>query len=168
MRLTAPLSPAVHLGAERILAISTRHIPEPGENLRMIDDYPPPAQIVGTLFNSVFLDAFDGDALRLERINKLLEELPVERRGVLRAVAMMLLRPSIDLGKLANEYEPELPTLFRFMERGLGTRETRSNDMLSLVMFQPNYLNRLISLGYDDAQARRSEFEQVLDGAPQR
>ena len=164
MRLTAPLSPAVHLGAERILAISTRHIPEPGENICVIDGYPPPAQIVGTLFNSVFLDAFDGDALRLERINKLLHELPDGRHGILRAVAMMLLRPSEDLGKLANEYEPQLPTVFRFMERGLGTRETRSNDMLSLVMFQSDYLRRLIELGYDDAEENRAELHSVVDG----
>ena len=66
-----------------------------------------------------------------------------------------MLRPSMDLGRLANEYEPELPRAFRFLTRGLGTRETRSNDMLSLVMFQSDYVRRLIELGEDRCAMRR-------------
>ncbi len=162
IRLTAPLSPAVHLGAERILAISTRHQPAPGEDRRVIDGYPPPAQIGGALFNAIFLDAFDGDALRLERINVLIDKLPKDQHPNLRRVDMMLLRPSKDLGKLANDYEAQLPATFRFMERGLGTGETRSNDMLSLLMFQSDYLKRLIQLGYDDAETNSDTIHRVL------
>ena len=66
------------------------------------------------------------------------------------------MRPSEDLGRLANEYEAELPKGFRFLTRGLGTRETRSNDMLSLVMFQPDYVKRLLELGEADADKRRA------------
>jgi len=71
-------------------------------------------------------------------------------------------RPSIDLGRLANEYEPELPRAFRFLTRGLGTRETRSNDMLSLMMFQSDYVRRLIELGEADAAARLPEIRRFL------
>ena len=74
----------------------------------------------------------------------------------------MLLRPSQDLGKLANDYEAQLPPTFRFMERGLGTGETRSNDMLSLLMFQPDYLKRLLELGYADADANSDTLYRVL------
>jgi NTE family protein len=74
-------------------------------------------------------------------------------------------RPSQDLGRLANAYEPELPRAFRFLTRGLGTRETRSNDMLSLVMFQSDYVKRLIELGETDAQAWLPEIRRFLSVA---
>jgi len=73
-----------------------------------------------------------------------------------------MLRPSVDLGLLANEYEAELPRAFRFLTRGLGTKETRSNDMLSLVMFQGDYVRRLIELGEADASSRLDEVRQFL------
>jgi NTE family protein len=161
IRESAPLSPAVHLGARRILAISTRHQSGVGAaaNAPMIDGYPPPAQIAGSLINALFLDLVDADALRLERINELLEHTPEEHRGGLRPVQLLLMRPSRDLGALANDYEPRLPRGFRFLTRGLGTRQTHSNDLLSLVMFQPDYLAQLIELGRADAERR---FDELL------
>ena len=169
MRLTAPLSPAVHLGARRVIAISTRYGRSPAEaDAPATDGYPPIAQIAGVLFNAIFLDQFDADALTLQRVNRVLEKLPAEAREGLEHVDLLLLRPSRDLGRLANEYEAELPRGFRFMTRGLGTRETRSNDLLSLVMFQPDYLARLIELGESDAEARMSEIESFLRASPVR
>jgi NTE family protein len=163
MRLTAPLAPAVHLGAERILAISTRHVPDMAETrMHVLTGYPPPAQIFGDVMSAIFLDQFDGDALRLERINQLLASTPPEKRGQLRPVKLLLLRPSRDLGRLANEYEARLPRTFRFLTRGLGTRETRSNDLISLVMFQPDYLKRLLQLGEKDAEERAKDIEAFL------
>ncbi len=163
MRLTAPLSPAVHLGAERILAISTRHVPDLGETrMHALKGYPPPAQIFGDVMSAIFLDQFDGDALRLQRINQLLENTPPEKREGLRRVELMLLRPSRDLGRLANDYEARLPRTFRFLTRGLGTRETRSNDLISLVMFQSDYLKRLVQLGEEDAAERAREIEAFV------
>jgi NTE family protein len=165
IRLSAPLSPAIHLGARRILAISTRHRSGLGAaaNAPMIDGYPPPAQIAGSLINALFLDLIDGDALRLERLNELLARVPEDRRDGLRPVDLMLVRPSRDLGALANEYEPQLPRGFRFLTRGLGTRQTRSNDFLSLVMFQHDYLKQLIELGRADAEARLDELLAFTD-----
>jgi NTE family protein len=160
IRESAPLSPAVHLGARRILAISTRHQSGAGAaaNAPMIDGYPPPAQIAGSLINALFLDLIDADALRLERINELLAQIPEDRRDGLQPVQLLLMRPSQDLGALANDYEPRLPRGFRFLTRGLGTRQTRSNDLLSLVMFQPDYLAQLIELGRADAERRLDEL----------
>lgn len=164
MRLAAPLSPAIHLGAEKLLVVSTRFAPTvaAAADRCFIDGYPPPAQIVGALLNSVFLDQLDQDAERLERVNALLEELPEERRGLLRHVSLFVLRPSRDLGELANEYEFRLPGAFRFLTRGLGTRETRSNDLLSLLMFQPDYLAALIELGRSDTKLREDELRRFL------
>ncbi|MBI1950683.1 MAG: patatin-like phospholipase family protein, partial [Acidobacteria bacterium] len=165
IRLTAPLSPAVHLGADRILAISTRYPRTRVEaDQPAVNGYPPPAQIVGVLFNAIFLDLFDADTLAMERLNTMMEALPPELRRDYRTVKLIVLRPSHDLGKLANEYEARLPGAFRFMTRGLGTRETRSNDLLSLLMFQPDYLTRLIELGEADAEVRRDEIEVLLEG----
>lgn len=163
IRLTAPLSPAVHLGARRIVTISTRYARTRAEaEQAATDGYPPIAQMLGVLFNAVFLDLVDADALALERINEMLERMPPEQRGSFQRVDLLQLRPSRDLGRLASEYEAELPRAFRFFTRGLGTQQTRSNDVLSMVMFQPNYLTRLIELGEADAEARAREIEAFL------
>jgi NTE family protein len=161
--LTAPLSPAVHLGARRIIAVSTRHVPTHREAERhAISDYPPPAQVAGVLYNAIFLDQLDSDAYQMQQINGLVAKLPESARDGLRHIDLLMLRPSVDLGRLANEYEPDLPRAFRFLTRGLGTRETRSNDMLSLVMFQGDYVRRLVDLGEADAAARISDIRQFL------
>lgn len=163
IRLTAPLSPAIHLGAKKIIAVTTRYARTREEADRpMITGYPPPAQVAGVLFNAIFLDQLDGDAMQLRLINELIKQLPEERRQGLRAIDLLVVRPSEDLGRLANAYEAELPKGFRFLTRGLGTRETRSNDMLSLVMFQPDYVKRLLDLGESDAEKRRADFERFL------
>ena len=163
IRMTAPLAPAVHLGAEKILAISTRYARSPYEQERpQIDGYPPPAQVVGALFNAIFLDLFDNDAVRLQYVNDLIRKIPESDRGGLRVIKLLVLRPSRDLGQLASRYESALPRSFRFLTRGLGTQETRSNDILSLLLFHPDYLGRVMELGYQDAHARRDEIEAFL------
>ena len=166
IRLTAPLSPAVHLGATRIIAVSTRYARARGEAAPpAVGDYPPPAQIAGVLYNAIFLDQLDSDALEMQRLNQLIARLPEAQRNGLRRIELLLLRPSIDLGQLANAYEPDLPRAFRFLTRGLGTQETRSNDMLSLVMFQSDYVRRLMELGEEDASARIGDIRRFLLGS---
>lgn len=163
IRLVAPLSPALHLGADRVLAISTRYDRSQAESdTPMIAGYPPPAQVLGLLMNAVFLDLVDQDVLRLERLNQLLESLPQEKRLGLRPIALFVIRPSRDLGRLAAEFEPQLPRAFRFMTRGLGTRETRSPDVLSMLMFQHDYLSHLMEIGEADAEARADELVEFL------
>jgi NTE family protein len=163
IRLTAPLGPALHLGARRIMAISTRYertVEEAADPV--IPGYPPPAQVLGVLMNSIFLDLLDADAIRLERLNRLVTQLPEDQREGLKPVKLLVLRPSVDLGKLANEYEPQLPKGFRYLTRALGTRETRSPDFLSLVLFQPDYLEALMDIGDTDAQQRADEIAAFL------
>lgn len=166
IRLTAPLAPALHLGADRIVAVSTRYRRTQVEVDRPETDagYPPPAQVVGVLLNSVFLDNFDFDALQMERINALIRDLPLERRHDLRPVDLQVVRPSKDLGRLAHEYEKTLPRAFRFLTRGLGTQETSSSDTLSFLLFERPYIERLIALGEVDAEARMDELVAFVDG----
>ncbi len=163
VRLTAPLSPVLHLGAHRILAISTRYERSDAEaDAPSIQGYPPPAQVMGVLLNSIFLDLLDADALRLDRINRLIDRLPECERDGLRKVKLLTLRPSVDLGILAREHEARLPRGFRFLTRGLGTRETRSPDFLSLILFQPDYLHSLMDIGEADAAAQSEEIGRFL------
>ncbi len=158
----------MHLGATRIVAVSTRHrgAPGAGPTVRELSDgrYPPPAQILGKLFNAIFLDVIDQDTRRLETINQLICDLPPEQRRGMRKIDSLVIRPSVDLGKLARDYEPKLPRAFRFMTRGLGTRETSSPDFLSLLMFQRDYIERLIEIGEADALRSRDELARLLMG----
>jgi NTE family protein len=163
MRLSAPLSPALHLGAHKILAVSNRYVRTQAEAGRVeVVGYPPPAQVLGVLYNAVFLDLIDQDALRLDRMNNILRKLPQEEREGMRVVELLVQRPSRDLGRLARYYEPRLPSTFRFLTRGWGTRQTTSPDILSMLMFQPDYIRRLIELGEADAEARAREIEEFL------
>jgi NTE family protein len=164
IRLAAPLSPVLHLGARKILAISTRYAGSTAEaDEPEVSGYPPPAQIAGVLMNSIFLDLLDHDALRLERMNAVLDAVPPEARRGLRRVRLMVLRPSKDLGRMAGLYEPRLPRVFRFLTRGLGTRETRSPDALSLILFQPDYLRALMDTGEADAREREDEIREFME-----
>lgn len=163
IRMTAPLSPALHLGAHKILAVSPRYDRSTAEgDRREVRGYPPPAQVLGLLYNAVFLDLIDQDASRMERMNRVLRLLPEEKREEMRVVELLVIRPSRDLGRLARGYEPRLPSTFRFLTRGLGTRESRSADLLSMIMFQGDYIRRLIDLGEADADARGEEIAEFL------
>ncbi len=163
IRLSAPLSPALHLGATRILAISTHYAKSFSEAAEpQTAGYPPLAQILGQLANAVFLDVMDEDAIRLERSNDFLRDLPLEQRHGYRLVDFAIIRPSQDLGRLAADYESRLPRALRFLTRSLGTRETSNGDFLSLLMFVPEYLRQLIEIGEADAEARIDEIVEVV------
>jgi NTE family protein len=167
VRLDAPLSAAVHLGASRILAISPRYEQSEEEaNRHKIRGYPPPAQILSHLMNAIFLDVLDRDARTLEIFNRLVRPLPAERREGMRPVDILVLRPSEDLGQLAARYEPHLPQGFRYLTRSLGTRESNTADFLSMLMFQRDYLERLLDIGERDALARGDEIRRLVAAEP--
>jgi NTE family protein len=164
VRMIAPLAPALHWGADRILAISTRYGRSGAEaTVASFQGAPSPAQVLGTLYSAVFLDLLDHDALQLERINRLIASMTPAQRGNLRPVDLMVVRPSADLGKLADEFEARLPGAFRFMTRRLGTKKARSQDLISTVMFQSDYIGRLIELGEADADSQADAFAAFLE-----
>ena len=123
-------------------------------------------QIAGQLLDAVFLDDLDRDALELERINRLLRDVPPEKRRGLRPIKLLVIRPSVDISRLSAEYEAQLPRVFRHLVRGLGSREVQSPDLLSLLTFQPEYLIRLMDLGEADAEARAGEIRALLRSKP--
>src|SRR3954470_1211622 len=164
VRLTAPLSPSLHLGASRILTISTKYQKTQREaDTPATAGYPPPAQVLGTLYNAVFLDLVDEDILRLRKVNQLLMNTAPEKRDKMRVVDIMVLRPSQDLGRLARNFEPKLPPFFRYLTRGLGTNKTASPDLISLILFQGDYLKAMIDLGEKDAIAAGDAIQRFLE-----
>ena len=150
-----------------MLAVSTRQSPAAGEAgvsaaEAYATGYPPPLQISGQLLNAVFLDDLDRDALELERVNRLLRDVPAPRRRGLRPVKLVVVRPTVDISRLAAEHEPRLPPAFRYLIRGLGSRDVPAPDLLSLLAFQPEYLGRLIEIGEADAEARADAIDDLL------
>jgi len=88
--------------------------------------------------------------------------LPAAERGDIRPIDLVVLRPSQDLGRLARSHEADLPRGLRFLLRGLGSRESPSAHFLSLLMFEPRYLTRLIEIGEADADAYMGEIEALV------
>jgi NTE family protein len=167
VRLTAPLAPAIHLGADKLLAISTRYRPTGPEADRPRFTGPPrAAQVLGSLMGATFLDVLDQDADHLDRINGLLAKIPPAERGSLRPLSSLIIRPSEDLALLANDFEPKLPWMFRFLTRRLGTGKSRSQELLSTILFQEDYVRLLMEIGERDGAAKCDELSALLDSTP--
>lgn len=163
VRLAAPLSPAMRLGAKRILAVSPRTLPTQGRNDEPAR-YPSPGQIAGVMLNAVFLDLLDFDAMQMQRINDLLRRIPRQNWGQQRPVAVMVLRPQQDLGEIARQSQQQMPGAFRFFSGGFGGKHEPAADALSMVNFEPDYLGQLMDCGEQDTYARMDEVEAFLRG----
>jgi NTE family protein len=114
------------------------------------------------MLDAIFLDMLDYDALNTRRVNSLLEAHSHPQDTGLQPVQLLLIRPSIDLSLLANEYESRLPATFRFATRGLGTREARRSDMLATLLFEHGYIRRMIAVGENDCANRLDEIAAFL------
>ena len=172
IRLTTPLSPALHMGADRILAIGTHCPPRPKDALAVIkgETRPHPnikpslADVFGVLITSIFLDALELDLERLQRINEsvqLTSKSAQEKRSEkLKYVSAMALQPVRNLGSIAAALRPPLP--FRHLLYALGAASDRSTDILSFLAFEKSYTSKLLELGYQDTMGRRSELKEFL------
>lgn len=165
VRQTAPLAPAIHLGARRILAIAMRaERPTPACS-PSANAYPAAAQVMGTLLHSVFLDSLDTDAERLDRVNELLRAIPAGAPvpGGLRPVDLLMLRPSRDLGSLARGMDADLPAMVRMVLKGVGGEREESADFLSYLLFEPTYIKTVLELGYEDGRRQWPKVAAFLD-----
>jgi NTE family protein len=176
VRMIYPMSPAIHLGATRIVAISVRRHRTPDETAAREaaghGGVLPVSEIAGVLLNAVFLDSVDSDLERLERINRTLALIPRERLASsdldLRPIPALVLRPSEDLGRLAADEYTRFPAMLRYLLKGIGATGHAGEDLLSYLAFEPIYVNRVMDLGYSDSMARRAEIEAFLRGDPAR
>jgi NTE family protein len=169
LRSMAPLSPAIHLGADRILAIGIRSpgIRErPVESADGADAYPSLADTAGLFLNALFVESLETDIERLERINHTLEHVPgstVAANGIsLRNIPLFVLRPSTDLGALAKDTLARLPVFVQYLFRGLGVSGSSGLDLLSYLAFDSAYTLKLLALGYADAMAQANALVDFI------
>lgn len=162
IRQTTPLSPAIHLGADKIIAIGIR-FPHAKEKMKELAfaaaQNPTLGQIVGVMLNAIFLDSLEGDVERLQKINRLTGGMRSDQKQI----PILMLRPSKDLGKLAKNLPDKLPPLFRYLLKGIGVSGNEGSDLMSYLAFDEFYTGPLIELGYEDTLRQKAEVLQFID-----
>jgi NTE family protein len=173
MRQVAPISPALHLGADRLFVIgvsSNRNPAHWGKTKTPPRHSPSMAQIIGQMFNSAFIDALEGDLEHVERVNALLALIDkdrCERTGHLRAVETLVISPSKPLDKIAGRRVRDLPPGLRFFLRRTGaTASGGGSAVASYLLFSHGYCTELMELGYQDAMWERSAIERFFAHTP--
>lgn len=168
MRQTAPISPAIHLGADRVLVIGAGRMHEPPDRRPPNTGYPTLAQIAGHALSSIFLDALAVDVERLERINRTLALLPPEARAAtpLRPVQALVIAPSQRLDEIAARHQAALPRPVRTLLRGVGVsgqgRDARGTALTSYLLFEAPFTCELMDLGESDTLARADEVSRFF------
>lgn len=167
VRLQQPLSPVIRLGAERVFAIGVRCENKEQDEVYRDERKPSLAQVMGVLFNAMFLDHLATDIEHLERLNLLLERGHITQPEVkeserIRPLKTLIIKPSEDLSDLAWHHHQEMPYLIKYFVNSLG-RDTRScSDLMSYLLFTSEYTRQLIDIGYHDADERVDEIEDFL------
>jgi NTE family protein len=169
MRQATPLSPAIHLGADRILVIGVRDeaaLPAPDPDNPQ--PFPSFAQIAGYMLDTLFMDGLYSDLERMTRINQLIDSVPMaDRRGSLthmRPIDTMVVLPSKDLRAIAHKHLDQMPRPVRMLLRGLRGGAPSEDRLLSFLLFERNYTRELIELGYSDAMQVKDQLMDFVSG----
>ncbi len=162
----SPLSPAIHLGAEKIFIVGVEQPKEP-IHARENNPHPPTtASIAGHLLDSIFSDTLQSDIERMERVNHTLSLIPDEnKKGTtgLKNIESYLLNPSHDFDSIAVKYYDNLPLPIRLLLRSIGISNDAESSLLSYLLFEKNYCKELITLGFNDALEQENKIRQFLD-----
>ncbi len=168
MRQMAPISPALHLGADRVLVIGTGRQWQDSPRMRSTL-YPSLAQIAGHALNSIFLDSLAVDIERLQRINKTLQCVAPEKAHELglklRPVDVLVMHPSEPIERIASRHVQDFPPAVRFLLRAVGAMNRNGSNLASYLLFEARFCRALIDLGYRDTLARRDEMLAFLGHA---
>ncbi len=172
MRQAAPLSPAIHLGADRLLVIGVRNEDPNILPPDTIDPgHPSFGQIIGYVLDTLFMDALYTDVERLRRINSLLTEVNENRfsksSSSLRPIDISIIVPSEDIRAIATRYIKRFPRTVRNLLRILGAKNDSSNQLISYLMFDGMYCQELIELGYHDGMQNVQVLDRYLAGLGQ-
>ncbi|MEW6273410.1 MAG: patatin-like phospholipase family protein [Thermodesulfobacteriota bacterium] len=163
IRNTTPLSPAINLGAERIIAIGVSGPPPPVTDGRR---QPPPtiAHIAGVVLDAVMLDAIEVDVEHSERVNLSVLQCPVDAESrVFRHVDVLWIRPSTQVRELAADLAHRIPRVVRYLLRGLGSDEAVT-ELVSYLLFDAEFCTRLMELGRQDVAAERDRIARFFAG----
>lgn len=163
MRQMAPISPAIHLGAERVMVIGVRPQNGPAHYQEPVE-YPSLAQIAGHVLNTVFTDNLEMDLERLQRINDIVSAMPraAAQSVPWRPIKTLVVAPSRDPAEIAMRHRDALPRPVRLLFRGVGVHNNEGADLLSFLLFEKSFCRELIDLGYHDTLARRDEICDFL------
>ena len=166
MRQIAPVSPALHLGADRVFVIGVgRQLQQKADRVR-VEAHPSLAQIAGHALNSIFLDSLEVDLERLQRINRTLELIPRElleqSNYPLHRVDFRVITPTEELEKIAVAHRDELPRTIRMLLHTVGAMRRSGANLLSYLLFERSYCRALIQLGYNDTMARKDDLVAFL------
>jgi len=165
MRQIAPVSPALHLGADRVLIVGTGRQAD-GDDARLRSNvYPSLAQIAGHALNSIFLDTLMVDIERLERINRTVKLIPPEmmKDSSLRPIKVLFVTPSQPIERLAARFLHELPASVRLLLRPSGALNRSGSNLASYLLFEQSFCRALIDLGYQDTASREAEVRDFFD-----
>ena len=166
MRQIAPVSPALHLGANRLFVIGVGRQLQGQQERFKTESYPSLAQIAGHCLNSIFLDSLEVDLERLQRINRTISIMPPELREKnnmpLHEVDFRVISPSEALEKIAISYTDKLPLTIRTLLYTVGALKKSGSNLVSYLLFEREYCRALIKLGYNDTMLRRDELMKFL------